>query len=214
MLTPHDVTTAGDDAETPAAEPAPEAQPTPVAAVDPRDAQIADLDAQLKDAMARLRAVSKAFQDQKAEMASFKERLEAQGKVKESRRAFEVVSGFLKPVQELRTCLKAVDDVPAGFVEGLQMIHDQFWDGLHRLGLEPVPGVGSHFDPNLHEALAAMPTEDASLDGKVLIVHLEGFQVAGRVVQAAQVVVAKYTAPPAEVEAEVIDAPAEGDDAG
>jgi molecular chaperone GrpE len=68
---------------------------------------------------------------------------------------------------------------------------------MTRLGLAPIPGVGADFDPLLHEALALAPVSDPALDGKVLMVHSEGWRVKGKVIQAAQVIVAKFEAPAA-----------------
>ncbi len=167
--------------------------------IDLREVRIQELEGQLKDAMGRLRAISKAYSDQKDEMSSFRERTEAQAKIARARREFDVVKAFFDPVQNLQRSVAAVQKAVAGgvadpavFLEGIQMIHHQFMEGLVRLGLQPIPGVGSAFDPNLHEAIAVTPVTDAALDGKVQFVHMEGFMVDGRPLQPAQVVIGKF----------------------
>jgi molecular chaperone GrpE len=167
--------------------------------IDLREARIQELEGQLKEAMGRLRAISKAYSDQKDEMSSFRERTEAQAKIARARREFDVVKAFFDPVQNLQRSVSAVQKAiaggvadPAVFLEGIQMIHHQFMEGLVRLGLQPIPGVGSSFDPNLHEAIAVTPVADAALDGKVQFVHMEGFMVDGRPLQPAQVVIGKF----------------------
>ena len=72
------------------------------------------------------------------------------------------------------------------------MVLHQFMEALHKLGLREVPGVGSKFDPNVHEALGLTPVTDPAQDGIVLVVHTTGFAVGSRVLQAAQVVIGKY----------------------
>ena len=78
------------------------------------------------------------------------------------------------------------------------MVLHQFEEALKKLGMEEVPGVGTPFNPNLHEALALSPVTDPEQDGKVLMVHADGYTVNGKVLQAAQVVVGKYQEPAGE----------------
>ncbi len=150
--------------------------------------------ATLQDTQARLRAVSKAYRDQQEEMEGFRKRLETQSRYKLDRQAFDAVAAFLDPVQNLRRSMENAEGLPDALLQGLQMVESQFSDAMTRLGLEPVPGVGTIFDPNMHEALAVAPVTDAEQDGKVLIVHAEGFMVAGKILEASKVVIGKYTA--------------------
>lgn len=163
--------------------------------IDPMADRVRELESQLLDATGRLRAVSKAYREQQDEMNAFRERIEAQNKLARSRREFEVVKAFFEPVQNLQRSLDAAvknQSASDDLLHGIQMIHQQFMDGLTRLGLQPIPGIGAAFDPNLHEALAVMPVADPSQDGKVQFVHLEGFMVDGKPVQPAQVVIGKH----------------------
>ncbi len=163
-----------------------------------QEARITDLETQLAEAQARLRAVSKAYTEQKDEMTRFRERVEGQAKAKERHRSFEVVKAFFEPVQNLKRSLEADINETEAFVQGLGMVMHQFTESLERLGLEPVPGVGSVFDPNVHEALAVVPVQDEEQDGRILIVHVDGFMVKGKVLQAAQVVIGKHEPEAAE----------------
>ena len=65
---------------------------------------------------------------------------------------------------------------------------------LERLGLEPINPVGEPFDPTRHEAMLAQESAAAKPD-TVLQVVQTGYQLNGRVVRPARVIVAK--APPA-----------------
>jgi len=160
---------------------------TPEVAVVPADP--------LAEAQARLRTVSKAYKDLQEEMNSFRVRMDARAKVKAERQAFDTVRAFFEPVQNLARSLEGSSDDVAALMEGLQLVHHQFDEALKGLGLEPIPGVGSPFDPMLHEALALQPVEDAAEDGVVLLVHAPGFMVRGKLLQAAQVVVGKFQEP-------------------
>lgn len=169
---------------------APEAAPEPSEADQLRE-QIAHL-------QGRLRTVSKAYTDLQNEMRSFRDRMDAQLKLSRERQAFDLVKTFFDPVMNLKRSITSHGDDMVVLLEGLQMIHHQFLSALEGLGLEKVPGEGADFDPNMHEALAVTPVTDPAQDGKILMVHADGYAVNGRVLQAAQVVIGKYEAPQGE----------------
>lgn len=161
-------------------------------AVAAAEARAAEVEAKLRETEGRLRAVSKAYTDQKAEMAAFRERVEAQDKVKLARKEFEVVQTFFDPVQNLTRSLEALGDDDGPLAAGLRMIQGQFHEGLAKLGLADVPGVGAPFDPAVHEALAVTPVADPEQDGRVVMVHEGGFMVNGRALRPAKVIVGKH----------------------
>ena len=147
----------------------------------------------IRELAARLRMVSKAYQEQKDDMAAFRKRVEDQGKVKESRASFDAVKAFFDPVQNLKRSLAAPGTEVQPLVDGLGLIVAQFIEALEKLGLEETPGEGSDFNPEYHEALAVMPVTDVALDGKVVMVHATGYTVTGKVLRASQVVIGKFT---------------------
>jgi len=75
------------------------------------------------------------------------------------------------------------------FRSGLLMIRDRLWQTLAKEGLEPIDAKGATFDPEVHEAVAQHPSEDAP-PGTVLEVIVPGYRFRGRVLRHAQVVVA------------------------
>lgn len=176
---------AAEDAEVggPDLEVVPEPEP-----LDPMD----ELKRQLEEAQSRLRVVSKGYTELQDEMKAFRARTEQRGQVQAERQVFQIVRVFFDPVQNLKRSLELAGDDAESLREGLRMVLGQFEDGLNKLGLEEVPGVGARFDPNVHEALALSPVLDPEQDGTVLMVHSAGYTVGGKVLQAAQVVVGKH----------------------
>ncbi|MBW2256565.1 MAG: nucleotide exchange factor GrpE, partial [Deltaproteobacteria bacterium] len=142
-------------------------------------ARIEELEAEMTDRTAKLRAVSKAYTDLQEDLDAFRTRTTQQFAIMAERRAAEVVEKFFDPVQNLRRSLEAAGDEHGALIDGLKMILQQFIDSLQKLGLEQVPGVGSDFDPNVHEALAVTPVSEPGIDGKVLMVHNAGYMVKG-----------------------------------
>jgi len=154
----------------------------------------------LEEAQARLRAVSKAYKDREAEMASFRERLQAQAKIKQEQQGFQAIKAFFEPVQNLsRSVNTGFGDDPKAFLEGLQLVMKQFTTAMEKLGLTPIPGVGARFDPNYHDALTMVPVGEKAKDGMVMQVFEPGFMVGTKVLQPARVIVGKYSG---EAEAE------------
>jgi molecular chaperone GrpE len=76
----------------------------------------------------------------------------------------------------------------AGLSEGVAMVVKQLDDTLAKYEVREIPAAGELFDPNFHEAISQMPSEDVE-SGLVAVVAQTGFQMHDRVIRPAQVVV-------------------------
>ena len=153
----------------------------------------AELEAQLKELQARLRAVSAAYQQQQEEMDTVRARLERQAALKEEMRRGEVVVALFDPVQNLKRSIDAASKGASmeDTVAGLKLVQKAFMDAFAKLGLEEVPGEGARFDPNLHEALTTVPVTDPAMDEVVIEVFSAGFRIGSRLIAPARVVVGR-----------------------
>lgn len=174
--------------ETEVIEPEPESEPEPEPTVEDKLRAEADM------LRGKLRGVSKAYKDQQDELPRMRERFQAQARLQAERQVSQVVQEFFDPIMNLRRSLTSGSE-PEQIVEGLGIVLNQFDGVLKKLGLEEVPGEGSDFNPDVHEALAVLPTPDEAADGKVMTVHRAGYSLKGKCIQPAQVVIAKYTEP-------------------
>jgi molecular chaperone GrpE len=86
-----------------------------------------------------------------------------------------------------------------GYQEGVRMIMEQFPRVLEARGLKEIEAVGRPFDPNFHEALMQMPSQDYAA-GTVSEVVERGYTLAGKVLRPSKVVVS--LGPPEEREDE------------
>ncbi|MDA8335600.1 MAG: nucleotide exchange factor GrpE [Peptococcaceae bacterium] len=75
-------------------------------------------------------------------------------------------------------------------VEGLKSLADRAAQALAALGVKRLPATGRPFDPHRHHAVKAVPVTDPELDGRVLQEVMAGYEMRGRVVRYASVVVA------------------------
>lgn len=75
-----------------------------------------------------------------------------------------------------------------GFKEGVAMIMEAFPKVLQRRGLSEIEAAGRPFDPNYHEALMQMTSEDHE-EGLVMAVVERGYRLGDKVIRPAKVVV-------------------------
>lgn len=72
-------------------------------------------------------------------------------------------------------------------LEGIELTEKNLMAVLARHGIKSVPGKGSKFDPNVHQAVAQIPSEEAK--GDVAEVMQVGFTIGERTLRAAMVAV-------------------------
>jgi len=75
------------------------------------------------------------------------------------------------------------------FVNGVQLINRQFHDALTKLGLQPIEAAGQVFDPNLHQAVQMVETDEAE-HHHVLDELQRGYKLKNRLLRPAMVRVA------------------------
>lgn len=163
------------------------ASPPADAALDPRDEEIAELRRGLEAERDRaLRALAEADNVRRRAQRDLEER---------TRFANEKVLQDLIPILDnldrALEAARAAGDAP-GVVEGVALIQRELLKALERAGLERYSALGQRFDPNRHEALARMASPSAEAD-TIVAETAPGYLLNGRVLRAAQVVVA---APP------------------
>lgn len=114
---------------------------------------------------------------------------------KRSARHFEEVGEFAKS-ELLKRLLPIVDNFERAlsfennpYAEGMQMIYRQLVDFLAKEGVERMETVGKKFDPNLHEAVGWVESEDE--EGTIVEETLAGYTYKGKLLRPARVKVAK-----------------------
>ena len=111
------------------------------------------------------------------------------------RKAYERVCKELLPVLDnLRMAVDAGGTEPDRILNGVRMVLGQFTGALDRVGLSRVDSSpGTAFDPNLHEAMQTVLSEDIPA-GHIVAELSTGFRFQQRLLRAARVIVA--SAPP------------------
>jgi molecular chaperone GrpE len=146
--------------------------------------RVAELErARVNELQGRLRAL--------ADLENYRQRTkrEAGGTRRAGQR--EVLLPLLDVHDNLERALAAGSTDPA-FLRGVEAIAEQLRQTVTRLGAVPIPGVGTRFDPRLHEAVGTVPATDHPPDTIVTEIR-RGFLLDGEVLRPGQVVVAQAT---------------------
>ena len=158
--------------------------------VDPRDEKIANLEAQLVEAQKREREV---LLRAKADEDNLRRRTE-QDIEKAHKFALEKFVNELLPVidsldRALEVADKANPDM-APMVEGIELTLKSMLDVVRKFGVEVIGDTNVPLDPNVHQAIAMVESEDVPA-GNVLGIMQKGYTLNGRTIRAAMVTVAK-----------------------
>ena len=95
----------------------------------------------------------------------------------------------LLPVLDSLERALAAGSTDADFYEGVAATHRLFVSALHEAGAEQVESVGRPFDPNVHEAVATVPSSSVE-PGTVMRETRHGWRLGAELLRPAQVVVA------------------------
>jgi len=97
---------------------------------------------------------------------------------------------LLAVVDSLEMSIDAGENAAAeALLEGSQATLKLLVGALTKSGIEQLDPVGEPFDPNLHEAMTMQPSDSAE-PGSVLTVIQKGYQLNGRLLRPARVIVA------------------------
>jgi molecular chaperone GrpE len=102
--------------------------------------------------------------------------------------AMELVRDILPVLDDFERALK-VPTADREYAKGVELIYQRLSDTMKKLGLEPIEAVGKPFDPNLHQAVERVETEEAG-DQTVLGEFQRGYHFKGKLLRPAMVRVA------------------------
>jgi molecular chaperone GrpE len=135
-----------------------------------------------------------------ADFENFRKRMARENAAAQDRGVAKVAKELLPALDHLEHALKAAathptsSSDPAGghedVVKGFALVRDEIVAALGRAGIQSFSPQGDPFDPNEHEAMTTMPSEDAE-SGTVIEVYQQGYRLNGAVLRPARVVVAE-----------------------
>ena len=102
--------------------------------------------------------------------------------------SMDLVRELLPVLDDFERALK-VETADRNYAKGVELIYQRLSDTLKKIGLEPIEAAGKMFDPNLHQAVERVETEDAE-DQSVLGEFQKGYNFKGKLLRPAMVRVA------------------------
>lgn len=183
--------------ETPMNEP--ETQPTET---EQEDAVSIDLNT----ALARLQEMEQALEEQKnlylrtlADFQNYRRRQNEEMERQRMRVLETLLEDLLPILDNFERALQAAEATREldPLLEGVKMTDRQIKALLARFGIHPIEAVGKPFDPNLHEAIQRVESEEHE-DGIIIDEVERGYRMGERVIRPSKVIVAKRPEPPAE----------------
>jgi molecular chaperone GrpE len=164
----------------------------------PEEPNASDSDANLEAMLDVLQAENAALKDQMLRVAAEAENAKRRAEREANDARAYAIQRFARDLLGVADNLsRALQHEPAGddpvvknFVLGVEMTEKELAQAFERNGLKKVdPPKGARFDPNLHQAMMEQPAADVE-PGAVIQVMQAGYELMGRIVRPALVVVA------------------------
>ena len=158
----------------------------------PPEDQVTILRKDLDEAREQLGQTRDQIQRTQADLANFRKRTEEEQVTLRQDANRRLIMNLLPVVDELELAINHLGDGDAGdsWVEGVKLIHRKAYGVLESEGLSRIDAVGAQFDPLQHEAVGVVDSEEHP-SGYVVEALRNGYRLRDRVIQAAQVVVAR-----------------------
>ncbi len=129
------------------------------------------------------------LQRERAEFANFRRRTERERVTQRAAVIRDVVQQILPVLDNLERAVAALSQQDPALAGGVDMVRAQLAHVLGAHGLVEVDAVGQPFDPNVHDAIASVPSA-AHAEGVVVDVVEKGYRTDQELIRAAKVVVA------------------------
>jgi molecular chaperone GrpE len=153
---------------------------------------VEEKDKQVQEYLSKYRQAAQEFEDARARM-----RKELARDAERNRREvlislLDVLDNLDRAVESARQAGTSPDDP---LLQGVDLVRRQFLAKLEGFGIQRIDTEGASFDPLLHEAVSAVPVDDASHEGRIVGVVRSGYRIGDEVLRPALVAVAKSSQP-------------------
>jgi molecular chaperone GrpE len=104
--------------------------------------------------------------------------------------SMDLVRNLLPILDDFERALR-VETADKEYARGIELIYQRFYDTLKKMGLEPIETAGRQFDPNQHEAVQRVHTEEHA-DQAIVQELQRGYNFKGKLLRPAWVKVAVH----------------------
>ncbi len=170
---------------------------TTEAAVSPEEelaglhARVFDLENQLAETTLELSRTTIRAVEAEANLEPAKDRIRRESVRDAKRSKRELLCNLLEVVDNFDRALEAHLEEVGALAEGMRLVRKHFLGTMAGYGVHAMESLGEDFDPATHEAISAVPVQDAAMHGKVVAEVQKGYLIEGEVLRPAKVAVGK-----------------------
>ncbi|MCG9751539.1 nucleotide exchange factor GrpE [Vibrio brasiliensis] len=160
---------------------------------DEQEAKIAQLEAALLASEAKIQDQQDGVLRAKAEVENMRRRTETEIDKARKYALNKFAEELLPVIDNLERAIQAADtenEAVKPLLEGVELTHKTFVDTVSKFGLKEINPEGEAFNPELHQAMSIQESPDHE-SNTVMFVMQKGYELNGRVVRPAMVMVAK-----------------------
>lgn len=157
------------------------------------ESKVAQLEAALLQTETRLKEQQETVLRAKAEVENMRRRTEQEMSKARKFAINKFAEELLPVIDNLERAIQAADaenEAVKPILEGIEMTHKSFLDVVEKNGLKEINPVGEAFNPELHNAVSMVESEEHDTN-TVTVVLQKGYELNGRVVRPAMVMVAR-----------------------
>jgi len=149
------------------------------------------IEEQLADAEAKAAEYLEGWQRERAELENYRKRVLRDKENWRGEILGDIVNRVLVPLDDFDLAIQNMpeDLTNHDWVTGVVMTHKKFFTQLEDIGLQVIDGQGDEFDPNIHEAVMTVDSDEYD-SGTVVEVLRKGYMLGERVIRPALVKVA------------------------
>ncbi|ERM61697.1 MULTISPECIES: nucleotide exchange factor GrpE [Vibrio] len=162
-------------------------------AADEQESKIAQLEAALLSSESKVKEQQDSVLRAKAEVENMRRRSEQEIDKARKFALNKFAEGLLPVIDNLERAMQAADaenEVVKPLFEGVELTHKTFVDTVAKFGLKEINPEGEVFNPEFHQAMSIQESPDHD-SNTVMFVMQKGYELNGRVVRPAMVMVAK-----------------------
>ncbi|NLS14107.1 nucleotide exchange factor GrpE [Vibrio sp. SM6] len=161
--------------------------------LDEQAAKIAQLEAALLASEARVKEQQDSVLRAKAEVENMRRRTEQEIDKARKYALSKFAEELLPVIDNLERAIQSADasnETLKPIIEGVELTHKTFVGTLNKFGLQEINPEGQAFNPEYHQAMSIQESADHE-PNTVMFVMQKGYELNGRVIRPAMVMVAK-----------------------
>lgn len=136
------------------------------------------------------------WQKERADFANYKKQEDERKMIFSEAMRERILSRFLTVIDSFNIAFankEAWKKVDENWRKGVEHIYAQMNNIFEEYGVRPIGEVGETFDPNIHQSIEMVKTNEKDQDHKVAQVVQKGYKLADRVIRVARVNVFEYS---------------------